>query len=75
MDFSMPICDGPTATSNIREFMTTQGLEQPYICFITAYTRPFFQKVALQAGSDAFIIKPVFKDQFHKLLIKAGLII
>ena len=62
MDFSMPICDGPISTSKIREFLTEQKLKQPFICFITAYTQPFFKEVAMESGCDAFLVKPVFKD-------------
>ena len=39
MDFSMPECDGPAATNQIREYLTKKKSEtQPMICCCTAYS-------------------------------------
>ena len=38
MDFSMPECDGPEATKQIREYLTMEKSDrQPMICCCTAY--------------------------------------
>ena len=29
MDYSMPICDGPTASRSIRKMLTEKGIERP----------------------------------------------
>ena len=78
MDFSMPNCDGPTATKLIREFL--QGLpreiNRPYICFLTAYNDVESRRVAKEAGGDDFFVKPIFKDKLHKpLQLKSSLIL
>ena len=67
MDFSMPECDGPSSTNLIRRFLgdTQAREEQPFICFLTAYTDGEFQKIAEMAGSDYFIKKPIFKNTMH----------
>ena len=75
MDFSMPECDGPTSTTLIREFVSTNTrAEQPFICFVTAYSEKSFKGLAKQAGSNHFLVKPIFKTQLHKVLIKAGML-
>ena len=41
MDYSMPICDGPTTTIAIREILTARGIsrdQQPFICCLSAYS-------------------------------------
>ena len=77
MDFSMPVCDGPTSCKLIIELLDTAGIkreDQPIICCISAYTEKHYSDVVKAAGMETFLIKPVFKDQLHKLLIKAKLI-
>ena len=77
LDYSMPVCDGPKATRKIRAFLTKKGYssqDQPIICFVTAYQEDQKQKAAQEAGVDLYLVKPVFKNHLHKVLIKAKLI-
>ena len=77
LDFSMPVCDGPTSCKLIIELLDSVGIkheDQPVICCISAYTEKHYFEVAEAAGMKTFLIKPVFKDQLHPLLIKAKLI-
>ena len=76
MDYSMPECDGPTATAAIRNYLNEvgQGKYQPIICILTAYSERTYLDKANEAGSSCYYVKPIFKPELHKLLIKAGLI-
>lgn len=70
MDFSMPNCDGPTATKLIRKFIaehssTSNQLRQPYICFMTAYGEKKMKRVAEGSGCNNYLVKPVFKGKLH----------
>ena len=65
MDFSMPVCNGPTATRAIRSFLAEQGWEkkqQPLICCLSAYNEQEFKDKAFDSGMDLFLIKPIFKN-------------
>ena len=59
MDMSMPVMDGITATKIIR----SKPVPQPVIIALTANAFPDDQKACLNAGMDAFLAKPVKKDQ------------
>jgi len=77
MDYSMPECDGPTATIAIREIFNRQGYmndQQSFIACLSAYQEKRFKDVALMSGMDCFLTKPMFKEHLHKLLIKTELI-
>ncbi len=75
MDYSMPICDGPTATREIRGFMSTnQPNHQPFICCLSAYTEQSFIDRAKEAGSDDYATKPVNMNTLKQILRKANLI-
>ena len=72
MDFSMPECDGPQATKNIRKYLSDEGKANSdylFICCLTAYSESTYQNIAKEAGVDCFLTKPVFKKTIHKLLI------
>ena len=45
LDYSMPECDGPTATVEIRRLLGGVGTApiQPFICCVTAYTGESFK--------------------------------
>ena len=73
----MPMCDGPTASSTIRYMLAKHGIErksQPFIACLSAYSEKKIEDIAVEAGMDCFLTKPIFYDQVHKLLIKANLI-
>lgn len=77
MDFSMPECDGPTATKIIRLSYQDSGCpkdKQPFISCLSAYSEKSHKKLALSSGFDCFLVKPIFKKNIHALFIQAGLI-
>ena len=77
MDFSMPVIDGPTGSRMIRDLLSEAGIaeeDQTFICCVTAYSETKFIQIAKAAGMDTYLVKPVFKDDMHKLLIKVGLL-
>ena len=59
LDFSMPEMDGPQVASELRSILDMAGIEVPYICCCTAYAEATFKKLALDAGMDHFLTKPV----------------
>ena len=64
MDYSMPVCDGRTATSAILSMFKGNGnrlANQPFICCMTAYAEETYKDAALKAGMDHVIVKPFFK--------------
>ena len=36
---------------------------------VTAYAQKSFHDIAIEAGVDLFLTKPIFKDNMHKMLI------
>ncbi len=77
MDYSMPGLDGPSCVKAIRQFLAENTVgkhTQPFVCFVTAYQEKSFRDEASKAGMNSFIVKPIFKDNLHKVLIKSGLI-
>ena len=76
MDFSMPFLTGPEATRQIRSFLMEKGYAKtdPVICLVTAYQDRSKRLVAEEAGMGPFLLKPIFKDHMHRVLISAHLI-
>lgn len=71
MDYCMPFCDGPDAVTKINAHLDNKRFkesERPYICFMTAYNEKGYKKRARQAGSDYFLVKPIFRARLQKLL-------
>ena len=76
MDYSMPIYDRPSATREIRRFLSeNQPDHQPFICILTAYTDQSYQDMAIKAGSDDFATKPITIETLKQTLLKAGFVI
>ena len=74
MDYSMPVCDGPLATREIRSHLSaSQPDQRPYICCLTAYTAQSYIDTAKEAGSDDFASKPINIDRLKQILRKADL--
>ena len=76
MDYSLPGMDGPTCATTIKKILqeTRPGEKLPYLCFLSAYAEKSFRDKAEAAGADSFIVKPIFKQNLHKLLIRANFI-
>mmetsp|Transcript_38017 Transcript_38017/g.49929 ORF Transcript_38017/g.49929 Transcript_38017/m.49929 type:complete len:86 (-) Transcript_38017:39-296(-) len=78
LDFSMPLCDGPSTTRAIRALLSKHNesaCHTPLICIVTAYQEKVKKEAAQHSGADQFIVKPVFKDHLQRLLVRSGLII
>ena len=76
MDYSLPGMNGPTCAIALSKLMQERRPkdELPYLCFLTAYSEKSFRDKAAASGADSYIIKPIFKQNLHKLLIKANFI-
>ena len=86
LDFSMPNMDGPTAATTIlKAVMEAQKkqlslrnsqprIKKPFICCVTAYTDPAHQKVALDAGMNLFVSKPLLQATMRRILSEAGIL-
>ena len=59
MDMQMPVMDGLEAVRRIRDREGEAGLSPVPICMLTANALPHFQAMALEAGADGFLTKPI----------------
>jgi len=66
MDVKMPVCDGITATRAIRT--TFPADRQPVIVGLTGWATEATRVVALAAGMDACVFKPVAVETVHAVL-------
>jgi len=73
MDCEMPVMDGITATTRIREIEQHAGLPRTPVVALTAHVLPEQRQRMQQAGMDQFLSKPVRKDAVQKLLSSLGL--
>lgn len=55
MDIMMPLMDGIQACATIREQMQ----HQPLIMFLTARSEKFAQQAVIDAGANAYLLKPL----------------
>ena len=70
MDMQMPVMDGYTATSVIREWETAQARQPTPILALTAYALKEDIQKALDAGCTAYLTKPVKKATLLETLSK-----
>ena len=62
LDYSMPGMDGPQVSRAIRKFFLEnedQGVDEPLIFCVTAYSEATFKREAFMAGMDKFLSKPL----------------
>lgn len=59
MDMQMPVMDGLEAIRRIRRREREAGLQPVPICMLTANALPHFQGMAVEAGADGFLAKPI----------------
>ncbi len=67
MDVQMPVIDGLKATRIIRRDESDRPRKTP-IVGLTAHGFDSHEKVCLQAGMDAFIVKPYDWDQIYRII-------
>jgi signal transduction histidine kinase/CheY-like chemotaxis protein len=65
MDLQMPVMDGYEAIRRIRENIE---ITQPKIVVVTAFVAEENRKKALDVGADAFINKPVNREELYQAL-------
>ena len=66
MDVQMPELDGLEATRRLRHEMPSK--EQPYVVALTASVTEDDRRRCLKAGMDAFLSKPIRKDELAEAL-------
>ncbi len=69
MDVQMPVLDGLSATRRIRAEFPPE--RQPYIIALTANAMAGDEQRCLDAGMDAYLSKPLSKDQLAAALASA----
>lgn len=62
MDTGLPKIDGLTATQQIRKL---KGLRDVNIIFLSGYTQPQARDVALAAGANDYLVKPIDFDELN----------
>ncbi|KAL2825711.1 hypothetical protein BJY01DRAFT_230069 [Aspergillus pseudoustus] len=68
MDISMPVMDGITASSKIREFEEKNGLERSAIMAVTGVASSETQEQAFEAGIDEYLVKPLSLRDLKRIL-------
>lgn len=68
MDMQMPVMDGYSATSRIREIERDKGLKHTPVVALTAHTINTEIEKCLDAGCDVHLAKPVSKKALIKLI-------
>jgi len=70
LDYEMPEMDGPAVARKIVNMFSGEVLqsELPFICCCTAYTRNDYKKIAIKAGMNHFISKPISMGDLEELL-------
>ena len=59
MDLQMPVCDGISATSQIRALEKEYGWDKSVIFIVTGQDSSSDRAGAQEAGSDGYLVKPV----------------
>ena len=73
LDYCMPEMDGPQVARQLRHTLdehSDTGVQQPFICCVTAYTENSFKKSAMSAGMNEFLSKPVTDGDLATLIRK-----
>lgn len=73
MDCEMPVMDGLTATTRIREIEQQANLREVPVVALTAHVLNEQRQRMQASGMTHFLSKPVRKDAIQKLLIQLGL--
>jgi two-component system sensor histidine kinase/response regulator len=72
MDCQMPRLDGYAATRRIREIEGTTGLRRHHIIALTANSMSGDREKCLQAGMNAYVTKPVRREELAAALEEAS---
>ncbi|MBF0244480.1 MAG: response regulator [Planctomycetes bacterium] len=74
LDFMMPDMDGPALCKRIREIEKDHLVDAVKIIILSALTNPLHVREAFEAGCDAFLNKPVHKNNLLDEIRKLGLL-
>jgi CheY-like chemotaxis protein len=76
MDINMPVMDGYEASRRIHELWKNGGrpfaVARPWIIAMTANALQGDRELALEAGADDYISKPVYLNELQMVLARAG---
>jgi PAS domain S-box-containing protein len=76
MDINMPVMDGYEASRHIHELWKNGGrpfdIARPWIIAMTANALQGDRELALEAGADDYISKPVYLNELQMVLARAG---
>nr|CRH06397.1 putative Histidine kinase. Containing HisKA, HATPase_c, Response reg domain [Candidatus Magnetococcus massalia] len=70
MDMQMPVMDGLEATRRHRQWEVEQGREPMLVIALTAHVMAEHQKMAMEAGCDGYLTKPLKKRVLLKELMQ-----
>ena len=74
LDITMPVMDGLSALKAIRELESQSSTKRSLIFMISASSLPQDMINAIEEGDcDDYVVKPIIKDNFIKLLNKHAL--
>ena len=68
MDLNMPVMDGLAATERIRELREKCG--DVAIVAVTAFDTYGMKEAALEAGCDAYLLKPLALDELEEVVAR-----
>lgn len=68
MDLNMPVMDGLAATERIRELKERCG--DVAIVAVTAFDTYGMKEAALEAGCDAYLLKPLALDELEEVVAR-----
>ena len=76
MDINMPVMDGYEASRRIHELWKNGSypfnISRPWIIAMTANALQGDRELALEAGADDYISKPVYLNELQMVLVRAG---
>ena len=75
MDMQMPVMDGLTATTRIRERETGDGRKNVPIVALTANAMANQLERCMEAGMNDFLTKPLEIPRLHEVLTKFGMLV
>ena len=68
LDYSMPGIGGVATATEICKLVSEHGVKKPYICCCTAYNSQNHRDIAISAGFDRYMIKPVSQEQIKEVI-------